>query len=63
MNWLSDADRLYVFTALSLDADNDAEKTDSNPDSADCLLKQPVQVHGHSGQLQRYGNALAKNSS
>ncbi|GIP32021.1 M56 family metallopeptidase [Paenibacillus sp. J2TS4] len=41
-----------VFAALSLDADNDAEKTDLNPDSAEYLLKQPVQVHGHSSQLQ-----------
>ncbi|WP_409347359.1 hypothetical protein [Paenibacillus sp. MBLB4367] len=49
-----------VLASLSLNTDQNIEKTTLSPNSVDYLLKQPVQVHGHSSQLQLgfYNNIL-----
>jgi len=41
-----------VFESLSLNADDDTDKTALGADSTDYLLKQPVLIHGHSSQVQ-----------
>ncbi|MGZ9584259.1 hypothetical protein [Paenibacillus marinisediminis] len=41
-----------VFASLSLNTGENVDKTVLSPNSTDYLLKQPVQVYGHSSQVQ-----------